>query len=232
MIPKLNTPRYTLVIPSTQQKVSYRPFLVKEEKILLMAQESNDPVDAFNAMRDAISACILDEIDVNSLTIYDIDYMFLKLRGKSVGESAEIKLACEKCEAKNDVTIDLDSVELKWPERRMDPVVKLTDSVGVTLQHPTIGDAVNMPKNVDASQLTALVKMGIKNIFDSNDVHPIESVSDSQLDEFVNSMTRSQLEKITEFLENVPKVHKVVEFTCSCGHHNQLTVEGSTSFFD
>ena len=132
-LPKLNSePKYELIIPSLNKKVKFRPFLVKEEKVLMIAMESGNQKDALSAILDTISVCIQDEIDLNALTTFDVEYLFLQLRSKSVGETAKLSLKCEKCETANPVSVKLDDLNINMPD--VESKIQLDANISVELQ--------------------------------------------------------------------------------------------------
>ena len=138
-LPELNTARYTVEIPSTGQTVTYRPYLVKEEKVLMMAMESNDSKMIIQTIVNVIKSCIQDEIDIDSLAMFDIETLFLALRSKSVGEKVDLKIKCEECEHRNEVQINFDDIQkpvIDDSEKR----VMLTEDVGVVLKYPALKD--------------------------------------------------------------------------------------------
>src|SRR6056297_1695954 len=136
-LPKLNSPTYELKIPSTGAEVSYRPYLVKEEKILMMAMESNDTEQMMRAVTDVIRSCTSDSIDVNTLAMFDIEYIFTQLRAKSVGETSTIKVNCKSCDSSNEVDVNLEEVRVDVPESDTH-TIPLTDTVGVSLRYPSV----------------------------------------------------------------------------------------------
>jgi WD40 repeat protein len=144
-LPIIETPKYEVQIPSTGKVVSYRPYLVREEKILMVALESQDGKQALAAIKDVIKACTFEAIDPNKLTLFDLEYVFLKLRAKSVGETTDVRLRCEKCETYTDNTINLDQIELLWPNgKKEDKTVKLWDKNSGQLLNSLIGHEVKV----------------------------------------------------------------------------------------
>ena len=133
-LPQLNSARYEIVIPSQNRTVSYRPYLVKEEKILMVALESQDQGMIMRAIKDVIEQCVYDDIDVNKLAVFDIETLFLALRAKSVGENMDLKIKCTECESLVDVSVNVDDIEI--PQINTDNVVMLTETIGVTLRYP------------------------------------------------------------------------------------------------
>jgi len=141
-LPKLNAPSYELTIPSLNKKITYRPYLVKEEKILMMAMESNDDRQMIRAIKDVISACTNDEVDTGHITMFDMEYVFTQLRSKSVGESVQVSMKCEECDTANEVTIDLNDVCVNSAEEVSD-TIELTDTVGVKMKYPSVDSVLN-----------------------------------------------------------------------------------------
>jgi hypothetical protein len=219
-LPKLNDNlKYEMVIPSTDKLVTYRPYLVKEEKLLLSAFESKDQKQAMRAMVDTVVACVNDDIKTSELSTFDVEYMFTQIRSKSVGESSTLRFKCEaeECEKTTDVDIDLTSVEITKPENSGN-VVELTDDISIELRYPTYDGFV---KNY---------REGVS-IMTEDEQYLASDVSKKELSEFIDSMTNKQFEKIGEYLKTVPVMKKEVEFTCQCGHENKVTLEGLQDFF-
>jgi hypothetical protein len=234
-LPKLETPKYTLIVPSTQQEIEYRPFLVKEEKILLLAQETNDDKEILNALKEIVSVCTFKVIDANSLTSFDLEYIFLKLRSKSVGEISEIRCKCEKCEALTDVSLNIDEIEVTWPEPKIDNTIMLTDNVGVTLKYLSIGNLskLNTNKKHQADTIIDTIVAMIETIFDEKGVYKASDSSQSELVTFVSSLNRQQMSKIEHYINNLPKLQHNIDFTCiSCKHNNSIVLSGTQSFFE
>lgn len=234
-LPKLETPKYNLSIPSTKEKVSFRPFLVKEEKILLLAQESDDESAQFNAIKEIIEACTFNKVNGDDLTGYDIEYIFLKLRSKSVGETSNINVKCSSCGAANPVSIDLEKIEITYPKKEISNKIMLTDSIGIVAKPLSTSDISKISSLQDdqGKLLTTTLASTIESIFDNDNVYPMADASESEIEEFINSLNRNQISKIEEFIGNTPKLQKEIKFKCgSCGEKNELTLEGVQSFFE
>ena len=227
-LPVLEAPKYNLVVPSTKKKLQYRPFLVKEEKILMIAQESDDASQIELSIREIIKACTFGKIDVDSLMTYDLEYILLKLREKSVGETSKFSLACEKCGAKNEVTINLEDVGIDFPETVPDSNIELSKGVGITLSPVSI----KRLGNIDQSDINSLISTVIETIYDEKNVYSVDSVSKKELNTFIDSFTHKNLEAIQNFIKNQPTLKHTITFKCSeCGHENTHTLEGIQSFF-
>ena len=234
-LPKLNeVPKYELTIPSMGQTVRFRPFLMKEEKVLLMAMESEDQKEIFNTITDTLSACIIDEVDVNKFTTFDVEYCFLKVRSKSVGEKTTLSFKCEECDTENEVTINIDDIEMEVP--KLNPLVQITDEISVELTWPSFNNItkndsiINSKKAVD--QVFALVRSCIVSINTEEERFSAKDHTEEELDEFIESLSSEQFAKIRGYVEQMPRLKHDVHFECiHCSHKNKLTVEGLQSFF-
>jgi DNA-directed RNA polymerase subunit M/transcription elongation factor TFIIS len=227
-LPVLEAPKYSLVVPSTKKKLQYRPFLVKEEKILMIAQESTDASQIEESIKDIIRACTFEKIDVDSLTTYDLEYILLKLREKSVGESSKFFLTCKECDAKNEVTVNLNDVAVDFPETVPDSTIELSKGVGITLSPVSI----KRLGNIDKSDINSVIATVIETIYDEDNVYSVNNVSKEELYTFIDSFTHKNLEEIQNFIKNQPTLKHTVNFKCSeCGHENTYTLEGIQSFF-
>ena len=233
-LPILESPKYTVEIPSTKKAIEYRPFLVKEEKILLMAQESQESREMLNAMKDIIRACTFEKVDVNALTSFDLEYIFLKLRSKSVGEISSVNIKCSACGAPNPVEINLDEVAVKFDDS-VSKTIMITNTVGVNMRYIRVKDmsALTDDKKSQSDLINEVVIASIESIFDADKVYPSENSSKAELIVFINSLNRSQMQKIEAFIAAVPALKETVKFKCKCcGHDNSLELSGTQSFFD
>lgn len=234
-LPILETPKYSLTVPSTGKTIEYRPFLVKEEKILLIAQETNDDSSILSALKDIIKACTFDAVNPSELTSFDIEYIFLKLRSKSVGETSDIRCKCEKCQTLNDISINIDNIEITWPIERDNNVIMLTDTIGITLKYLSVADIdkLNLSSKKQADTIIETVIAMIENVFDDKGVYPAAQTSHTEMVTFISSLNRSQMSKIEEYINNLPKLQHDIKFTCiSCKHTNEITLTGTQSFFE
>lgn len=229
-LPQLNTAKYTTTIPSLDKEVTFRPYLVKEEKILMIAMESQDNKQIIRAIKDVIKACVFDDINVEKLAMFDIEAIFLALRSKSVGEKVDVRLKCSKCEQLTDVNIDLDEITL--PTGSIDPIIKLTDDVGVTMRYPSINDVEGMDQQGGVEEMMKIISVCIENIFDADNVYSSGSFSDKELNDFIDGLNSSQFQKISKFFEDLPAITHNVKFNCvSCNEKNDVELKGIASFF-
>lgn len=230
-LPKLNdTPQYELVVPSTGDRIRYRPYLVKEEKVLLLAFETQDQRQMMNAMVDTIVACVDDTIDKKSLTTFDVEYMFLQIRGKSVGETATVGLKCGNCDNVEEVRINLS--EITVDKKDVSNVIELTSDISVEMRYPRfIEVADNVDGTKEDTQLAFdMIEKSISAVLTGDE--RITDFSRKELTEFVESMTSTQLEKISQFVREIPSLQKEVDYKCSeCGEDNHIKLEGISDFF-
>lgn len=236
MLPIIETPRFTLTVPSSGKKVSYRPYLVKEEKILFIALESGDGKAIVEAMQDVVKACTFGELDIASLTTFDLEYVFLQLRIKSVGESVSVNLKCEFDGEFTPVDINLSEVKLiqddsYTPERD----IKVTDSIGMVLKPITLKRLSEMNLKDEANimeSLTNRIAGCIDHIYDREKIYKASSVPMEELVKFVDSLSHSHLQAIQEYIASFPRVEHTVKFNCfKCGKENTVKLQGIQSFF-
>ncbi len=231
-LPKQTAPKYKVVLPSDGKEIEYRPFLVKEQKNLLLAQEQEDNDAMFRAVVDLIEACTFGEVKSNNLPVIDMEYLFLKIRAKSVGETANIKVSCQdpNCDGHGEAIINLDEVEVVGdePEKK----IMISDEIGIELRYPRLGD-IQTADNLDpATQTIEMLKASMVTVFDEENVYPVVDVSTNDLNEFVENLTMSQLEKITVFFDSIPSLQSQVDSECTtCEKGIKTIVKGLNSFF-
>jgi hypothetical protein len=239
MLPKLDVPIYETKLISSGQIVRYRPFLVKEQKLFLMASESEDVNETINAIKQVITNCVLDEIDINTMSTFDIEYLFLQLRARSVGEMVNLNFTCnnnveEDKKCGNTVKIDLNVLEVQPslnPEHTNK--IQITDKLGIVMKYPTFGMIDTMNLNTeDLSQILDMVVSCIDYIYDDEQVYYAKDTTRKELVEFVENMQQADLEKVSKFFSTLPKIKKDVHFNCTkCGYQEEITLEGVQSFF-
>lgn len=230
-LPKLNVPKYELKLPSTGFSVSYRPYLVKEEKVLMIAMESEDANQMTTAILDIIDTCTFNELNMSSLTMFDIEYIFAKLRSKSVGETSTVNAKCSKCEEGTKVDIDIDTVSITdIPDKK----IQLSDSVGLLMKFPSMADYMDI-QNSDASNIDkifATVAASIDSIYSGDDMFEAADSTKAELIDFLESLNAEQFKKIQHFLNAMPVAYVHMEFKCEhCGHANETDLKGLMNFF-
>ena len=232
-LPKVNTATYETKIPSTGRAVKYRPYLVKEEKILMIALESQDQKAILGAVKDVIESCVFDDIDVNNLAIFDVESLFLALRSKSVGEAVEVNVKCEKCEGANQYSVDLQEISI--PEVGEDNKnIMLTDNVGVTMKYPSFEDMERV-SDEELQTIVGVMKLVtncIDSIYDEESVHKGSDQTEEELTEFVDSLNSDQFQKMADWFENMPSISHTIAYDCiTCKAHNEQELRGLQSFF-
>ena len=230
-LPKLNAPTYEMEIPSTKEKVKYRPFLVKEQKMLMIAQESQDPNMMANTMCDLIESCCEGVKGAEKMPTFDLEYMFLQLRAVSVGGDVELEMLCQDDnETKVPVTVKLDELKVtELPNHKKE--VMITDKIGMTFRYPSLVDVAKYSKdgmsNVDVT--FGIIQDCLVNIFDENEVY--EEHNKDELQEFVEQMTTEQFEEVQGFFDTMPKIRHTVEVkNPNTGVVNEVHLEGMQSF--
>ena len=237
-LPIIGVPKYETVIPSTKQTVMFRPFLVKEEKILLLAMEAGDTKAQNRALVQILKNCIESPIEIDSLSVFDVEHLFIQIRGKSVGEVLEPVIGCPKCGVTGKFKVDLNDVSIDETKLKEIPYkVMVNGSVGMTLRYPTLSllSDVNLEKGIkdnDAETLFSIVAKCIDSIFDDTQVYDPKNHTKKELNEFIESLTADAFAQIVEFLSTMPRVEKLIHFKCPhCGHEQDAVLKGIDDFF-
>ena len=230
-LPKQTAPKYTCILPSDGREIEYRPFLVKEQKVLLLAQEQEDDAAMFRAVQDLITN-VCEDVKSETLPVIDMEWLFLKIRSKSVAETANIKLSCTdpKCDGHGEAVVNLDDVEVvgDQPESK----IMLNDEIGIEMRYPRVSDVNQVQGKDQATQTLEMLKNSIVTIFDEENVYPTADASTNELNEFVEGLTMQQLEKITAYFDSIPSLQLDVESKCTtCGRELKTTAKGINSFF-
>jgi hypothetical protein len=232
-LPILNSPKFNLTIPSSKKSLEYRPYLIKEEKILLIAQESKDSNSIISAIQELIEACTFGKIKVSELTMFDMEYIFLKIRAKSVGEIIKLKTKCPTDEQENEITVNLDELEVEFP--KVSPKIPLKDKVGIVMKYPSFADvkAISKIKEDDKIKiLNSTVISCIDYIYDADAVYKASETPNKELEVFVDSLSSKQFQEIQNFISSIPKVKYETKVKCSkCGTEYPVVLEGIQSFF-
>lgn len=233
-LPKISTPTFTTIIPSNKMEVTYRPFLVKEEKNLLIAMESKDQSDMQRAMIDMISSCILTEgVNIDKLPSFDLEYLFLKVRSKSISEKVSlgyrhkdgINYKGEPCDAVTDVEINLDDVEVKFSDKHM-TTIKLDDRLTLKMRYPTIAD---LKSGEDINEFDMVARC-IESVYDDEEVYEPDDLDDAKT--FLGSLSNQQFAKVAEFFSTMPTLSHTVTYTCKkCGQVDTIELKGVSDFF-
>ena len=233
-LPKLETPTYELEQPSTGEKIKYRPFLVKEQKTLMMAQESGDDNQIRDSLASLISGCTFEKIDPFAIPLFDIELLFLRIRGKSVGEKIELKLLCpDDNKTRVDKTINLEDIDVNMKVGHTNEI-KLTKKIKMVMKYPTLNDMTNITEDANnVEDVFSLIKRCVHEIHDGEKVYNKIDMSDDELEEFIDSLTGEQFENLSNFFETMPKVQHSIEVTNpKTKKKGEVVIEGIQSFFD
>jgi len=236
-LPKIATPTYELEIPSTKKKVKYRPFLVKEEKILLIAMESNDAKEIANSVKTVINNCILTRgVKVDNLSTFDIEYLFLNIRGKSVGEEVDVLITCPDDEVTQvPVTISLDDIKVvQDPEHNRD--IKLDHNLTLRMKYPSLSQFVKSnfagEDEMSIDDTFKMISSCVDQIYSEEESWAASDSTDKEIKDFLEQLTSNQFKEIEKFFETMPKLsHKIKVKNPNTGVESEVALEGLTSFF-
>jgi len=235
-LPKIATPTYELVLPSSGRKIKFRPFLVKEEKILIIALESEDQKQITNAVKSILSSCILTKgTKVDKLATFDIEYLFLNIRGKSVGENIEVMVTCPD-DGKTQVpaSINIDSIKIKTSDDHQRDI-KLDDTYTLRMRYPSLNEFVNTNFNAESVKVDdtfQLVASCIDQVYSDEESWTQEECTKKELNDFVESLNTSQFQQIEKFFETMPKLSHIVKvINPNTKVENDIKLEGLQSFF-
>ena len=235
-LPKLHVPVYETILPSTEKVIKYRPFLVKEEKLLFTAQESGEEA-VLPAVKQIIKNCVQGELDIDNMPLFDIEYLFLRLRAKSVGEEVTLGLkpwGCpqnngELCEFTTEVPINLEEIKCVKDKTHTSKIM-LDDKIGIMMKYPDISQ-LNLEGSENEMGMR-VIKKCIDIIFTEEETHERDSFTDKELDDFIDSLNTKQMDKIRNFFETMPTLKHTVKYKCkTCDEEKETTVQGLQSFF-
>ena len=234
-LPKIGYPTYELELPSTGKSIKYRPFLVKEEKVLLLALESKDEKQVIGAVKDLIKNCVITRIKVDTLPSFDLEYLFLKIRGASIGENIILTVTClDDNETQVEATINIDEVEVFKPEGH-DKKIMFDDKTGIVMKYPSMKEFVErefLQKEMKTEEVYDYIADSIDQIFDDEEVYDSSTTTKKEFRTFVDSLTTKQFEKIQQFYTTCPKLsHTFKVINPNTGKESEYTVEGLQSFF-
>ncbi len=231
-LPKLDKPLFDLEIPSKQTTVKCRPFVVKEEKILLMAQQAGQEKDIVLAIKQVLENCVQDPtFDSDDLTTFDLEYMFLKLRARSVNNVIEVSYRDNEDDKVYDFEIDLDTVEMMKPAE-INNKIMVTDTVGIVMKFPSVKVLENTPENTSAPDLVEyLVRSCVDQIFDEDDVYLASESTEAELQEFIEGLDVQTFQKIREFFDSLPSLYHKLEYKNANGNERVIELKTLSDFF-
>jgi len=241
MLPKIDVPMYELKLVSLKKPIRFRPFTVKEEKLFLMANESKEEETIVGTVKQVINNCVIDDLDVETLPVFDLEYLFINLRAKSVGEEVKLNYQCnndieedgktKKCG--NAVKFTLNLLDVKpEAEKNHSNKIELSDKLGIVMKYPKLNFIAGQENKTDTEIILDLIVDCIDYIYDENQMYYAKDSTRQELVDFVDSLQSKDLEKIKSFFETMPKIKKQLDFKCSkCGYEEKVMLEGIQNFF-
>ena len=234
-LPKLNTPTYELEVPSTDEKIKYRPFLVKEEKILLIAMESKDNAQMINSVKDIVKSCTFDKVDISNMPMFDVEYIFLQIRAKSVGEVSNLKILCpDDSKTYANIEVDLSKVEVQV-EKGHTNKIELTEDMGLIMTYPTIDSfQSNGIENITPTNMLDVLGSCILQIYEQKGekVYETKDQTKKELSEFIESMNTEQFKKLQLFFDTMPKLkHTIKVKNRKTKKESDVVLTGLNDFF-
>jgi hypothetical protein len=242
MLPKIDVPIYSVNLISTGKPVRFRPFLVKEQKLFLMAAESEDQKETIEVIRQVLKNCILDEIDINNIPTFDLEFLFMNLRARSVEEVVDLKYKCnnnvkdeagEEKKCTGSVSFKLNLLEVE-PTKNPDHSnkIQITENLGLCLKYPTF-EMIQKYENLNEEEImTKILVDCVDYIYDKDNVYYAKDTTKEELEEFIDNLQQKDLEKIKQFFDTMPELKKDVHFNCpKCGYEEDITIKGLQNFF-
>jgi hypothetical protein len=242
MLPKIDTPVYEVKLISSGKLVQFRPFLVKEQKLFLMNTENDDVESTVKVIRQVLKNCVLSDIDIDALPVFDLEYLFMHLRARSVSEVVELKYRCNNT-VKNDKdeekdcghinSISFNVLEIK-PTLTEGHTTKfqLNDKVGIIMKYPTFEIMQKLLGKSESEIIMDLIYSSIDQVYDQDTVYHMKDNTRDEIIEFIDNMQQKDLENIRKFFDTMPKMKKEIDYKCTkCGYQENITLEGIQSFF-
>ena len=230
-LPKLDIPTYELDLISIDKKITYRPFLVKEEKILMIAMEGEDQKELINAMKQIINNCIIEDLNIDDLPLFELEHILLNLRSKSVGEKTTVSITCQGCENPIPLNVDLNKVKIKQ-DKKHTKEINLTENIGIMMKYPKLDMMLDEELLADSNKIFEVIEDCVEYIWDNAETYKMDDYSIEEKTEFFESLSQLQFEDIRSFFDTIPKLSLDVNYTCrSCEHQSKTTLEGMANFF-
>jgi hypothetical protein len=242
MLPKIDVPVYSVNLLSNGKTVKFRPFTVKEEKLFLMANEAEEVDSIIETVKQVVNNCVISELDIDSLPIFDFEYLFLNIRAKSIGEIVNLQYKCNnelpdeegdgvhKCD--NLVKIELNILDINIDQKKVENKIEITDKLGMVMKYPTFEILKNYDTQSESEVIIDLTASCIDYIYDSEQIYYAKDSTKEELIEFIENLQTKDLEKIKAFFESMPKMTKQIDFKCNkCQYEEKITLQGIESFF-
>lgn len=240
-LPKIDVPIYEVEVPSSKKTIRFRPFTVKEEKLFLMAAQSDEGETVTKTIIQVLNNCILDEIDVENIPMFDLEYVFLHLRARSIGEVVELNYKCnnkvvsetgEEKSCNNVVNINVNLLDIKPTETEVKNKIQLTEKLGLVMKYPNLNLVQKIKTQDELEIVIEMIVECIDYIYDEENIYYAKDSSKEELLEFLESFQAKDLEKLKDFFDTLPKISKEIDFECNkCGYHENIKLEGIQNFF-
>ena len=230
-LPKLDYPMYSIKVPSMKKEYSFRPFLVKEEKLLLMAKESEVSAESLSAIKQVVNNCLIDKLDVNKMTVFDLEYVFLKLRAVSVENKVKVSYKDFEDDKLYDFEVDLNDVEITYPEKK-DNVIKINKNSGLTMIYPSASLYDDKEfLTLEKDHMFELIIKCMDKIYDGDTMYNISDYKKNEIEDFLENLNIKTFESIQNFLISTPKLQKILKYTNSYGNQREIRLESLNDFF-
>ena len=228
-LPKLNTPTYELKLPSSGEKIRFRPFLVKEHKVLLTMSEAEDN-EVSRIIRELVDVCTFKELKIKDLPHFDIEYIFMNLRAKSIGEIVDVVVNCG-CGTKIETNFNIEDLKVEVADGHSNKIM-INNEVGIEMKYPNIDEVVGVFASEDSQKILDLIINCVKAIYDQSEYWDAKDQTRAELEEFIYSLTKEQFDKVEKFFTTAPKIVQVIETDCpDCKKHIISRLEGLQNFF-
>ena len=231
-LPEIKLPKYTTNLPSNDKEISYRPFTVREEKVLLIAIEEGNPKQISDVVRDVIAACTFGEMDAKKSPKIDVEYLFVKIRNKSMGEGVDAVSKCIHCGHENYMSLNFDDIKVKYPEKELSDTIKVSETIWVKMRQPNIDSVYAFASASDFDAISLSLAECIVKIIDGDTTVDISNYSKQDLADWLENVPDEVYAEITEFIKNSPSIYFEQTFSCvACGGENRIYMEDLESFF-
>ena len=231
-IPKLETPVHSLTLPSSGEQIKFRPFLVKEQKLMILADEGNNQEELYETLSAVIDGCTFNKLQIDTLPMFDIEYLFLKIRAKSVGSKINITLTCpDDEETKVPTEVDLDEIELQVDEQHTN-MIQITDDIKLVMQYPILED-MKLLKDSSTMELFKIINKCVKELHHGEKIYNGPDMTEKDLNDFFESMSSEQFDKVNEFFETMPRLRHITKITNpKTKIESEIVIEGLESFLE
>ena len=231
-IPKLETPVHSLTLPSSGEQIKFRPFLVKEQKLMILADEGNNQEELYETLSAVIDGCTFNKLQIDTLPMFDIEYLFLKIRAKSVGSKINVTLICpDDEETQAPVDIDIDEVEVQIDEQHTN-IIEVNDDIKLVMQYPILED-MKLLKDSSTMELFKIINKCVKELHHGEKIYNGPDMTEKDLNDFFESMSSEQFDKVNEFFETMPRLRHITKITNpKTKIESEIVIEGLESFLE